>query len=249
MQEVHARSADQHLVGARNASLHLRPFHDRLPIKAREVDASETLRTLVRAGDKSKRGVLELELCAAMRCYLNDFGPFGSHSRRLVALNLGCGDTGKQGTLRAQLPVRSGGHPWAVACAAARPKLFVDLKKTAPRVARVKLHAVVATGNGEPMHDSYVEQFDSLAPGRMAVALGDHHVTPIATSPVEVARSGRVLLDGCNHLDELIADGEQGIFKPEPGDTGVSKAGAKVEYLCEQFFDRLKPLCHQGNLS
>ena len=80
------------------------------------------------------------------------------------------------------------------------------------------------------------------------VDLVDHHVATVAAA-VEEAPGGRVVLDRGDDLDELVADGEEGIVEAELGDRRIAEADPQPEALAELVDHRVELPSHQHDLT
>ena len=84
-----------------------------------------------------------------------------------------------------------------------------------------------------PVRDANPELLHARLAGRVIVTLGDHHVAPVAPSALEVAPPGRVLLDGSDDLEELIAHGHEHVLEPEDPDAGIAMTNRDPQDLLE----------------
>ena len=70
---------------------------------------------------------------------------------------------------------------------------------------------------------------DASLARRMVVALQDHHVAAVASAAREVATAGGVVLDGSDHLDELVTHGDHRVLQTERLHPGVVEGDLDAE--------------------
>jgi hypothetical protein len=86
------------------------------------------------------------------------------------------------------------------------------------------------------------------AAGRVVVALGDDHVAAVPAAAVEVAAGGGACFHRRDHLEQLVADGQQRVLQAEAGDAGVAIADRDTEHAGEHALSRRELPGHQGDL-
>ncbi len=112
----------------------------------------------------------------------------------------------------------------------------------------MQLHALVR-GLVDLERDAHTELLDVLAPRGVVVALRDHHVAAVAAAALQVAAGGGVLLDGSDHLEELVPDRDHAILEPEHLHPGVHVSHLETEDGAQVVRDGTDVTRDQGDLS
>ena len=194
-----------------------------------EAQRGEAFAVAVRGLDELDRGVVQRELAVVGDVELQQIRPAGGEPCRIVGLDDRRCDPFNLVGLPRPLPVVTGRFPWPGVHVLAAD-LLVDLEERTPGVGGVELEDVVllaVLGEGEA-HAELVAQA-SLACCMIVTALQDHHVAAVALAAVEVAAGGGALLDGRDHLDELVAHWHDRVVQPEHADARIVEGDLHTE--------------------
>jgi hypothetical protein len=81
------------------------------------------------------------------------------------------------------------------------------------------------------------------------VGLQQHHVAAVTAPPLQIASGRGAVLLGYHHLEDPVADGEEGVTESELGDAGIPEADFEAELGDDGLLDRSEIGRDEGDLA